>query len=204
MEPDQSRLPPDKRSWLERPRNKPADIGLIALIGGAALLVFMGYLALNPPVIDLGFGGLKDFPESAATAAPPAPTQIPVVTTPWTVKEITITPTITPITTSRIQELGPIVLHPGARVVAVTVDKRKYNQVFFYYTRNDNPNLEIRSFKIEMMNSAGQYSSQAVSHPQKWQDTYLDQIRPTTGKDLVVVTANFSGGIVQTVLMNYI
>gem|GEM_PF-6394374 len=165
----------------------------------------MIYLAMHPPVLDLGFGELKDFSGIVTTASPIDPTQIPVVTTtPWSVKEITITPTSTPIKPSLVQELGPIVLHPGARVVAVTADKRKYNQVFFYYTRNDNPNLEISSFKVEMLNSAGQYSYQVISHPQKWQDTFLDQIKPTAGKDLVVVTANFNDGVVQTVLMNYV
>jgi hypothetical protein len=209
MSGNEEKLPPDKRSWLERPKNRPPDAGFWAVIGGAAMLVFMVYLAMHPPVLDLGLGDVKDLSglSSLSTIPPEAVTQKPILKeTPWVVKEISVTPTPTETTTTTIsiQELGPIVLHPGSRVVAVTVDRRKYNQVFFYYTRNDNPSLEITSFKVEMMNAAGQYSYQVIQDPQKWVDTYLDQIRPSKGKDLVVVTATFNDGVVQTVLMNYV
>jgi hypothetical protein len=166
----------------------------------------MVYFAMHPPIFNLGFGELKDFAGSSESSVLVDPTQVvPVATTPWTVKEIPVTTSPTSVVTqSNAKDLGPIVLHPGSRVVAVIVDKRKYNQVFFYYTRNDNPNLEIKSFTVEMMNSAGQYSGQTIRDPVRWQDTYLDQIKPTTNKDLVVVNAYFSDGVVQTVLMNYI
>jgi hypothetical protein len=206
MEPDKSKLPPDQRSWLERPKNKPTDAGLIAVMGGICFLVVMVYFAMHPPVFDFGFGELKDFSGASESPVLVDPTQVfPVETTPWKVKEIPVTTSPTPvITQSNAKVLGPIVLHPGSRVVAVTVDKRKYNQVFFYYTRNDNPSLEITAFTVEMMNAGGQYSGQTVRNPVKWQDTYLDQIKPSTGKDLVVVNAYFNDGVVQTVLMNYI
>lgn len=205
MKPDESKLPPDKRSWLERPKNPPPDIGLLSVIGGIATLSVMIYFAMHPPVFDLGFGELKDFSEMTTATSLEYITQVPAVEmTHQEVTKLTTPPTITPVKKTSFQELGPIVIYPGVRVVAVSVDKRKYDQVFFYYSRNDNPSLEITSFKVEMMNSANTYSSQVISNPQKWQDTYLNQIIPTTGKDLVVVTANFDDGEVQTVLMNYI
>jgi hypothetical protein len=129
------------------------------------------------------------------------------VTTSPTPVPITVTSTPTTITTTvqaRWSTGDRMVVHPGQREVSVTVDRRKNQQIFLYYSGCSDPTLRVISFKVEMLNVFGQYSSQIIDSPFRYRDLYLSSLNPSGGKDSLEVTATFNDGEVQTVLMTQV
>lgn len=129
------------------------------------------------------------------------------VTTSPTPIPITLTSTPTTVTTTaqaRWSNGDRMVVHPGQREVSVTVDRRKNQQIFLYYSGCSDPTLRVISFKVEMLNVFGQYSSQIIDGPVRYRDIYLNSLNPSGGKDSIEVTATFNDGEVQTVLMTQI
>lgn len=130
--------------------------------------------------------------------------QVPTSPTPIPVTVTSIPTTITTTVQARWSTGDRMVVHSGQREVSVTVDRRKHQQIFLYYSGCSDPTLRVISFRVEMLNVFGQYSSQIIDSPFRYRDISLDSLNPSGGKDNIEVTATFNDGQIQTVLMTQV